>query len=168
LEGPPEVGLGAARLADHDRVGLDLGGHVPRAVRGAGLLVGDQQQREPPARGPRPRGRDDHRRHRALHVGRAEAVQAVAFARRPERVDAPRRAADRLGVEVAAQHQVPAARPEVERREQVRPLRRPREHARRDRQRLARHPRHRPLVTRRVRARRPDQRGRQLDDAGHL
>jgi hypothetical protein len=67
-------------------------------------------------------GHRDHRRHAALHVLDAVAVEAVALDARPPRV--PRAAEhERVDVEVAVEHQAPAAPRSAERGDRLEPPR---------------------------------------------
>lgn len=173
---PVEVGFHAARLADHHAVRAQrLGvGHVPGAVRAAVLLVGGEQQAQPAAGrgfgGALPGG-DQHGGQRALHVGRTEPVEPVAVQLGAQRVGGPGGVSDRLGVQVPGKHQVPAAGPEVQADQQVRPVVQRGQHGRGGQperaQRVPDHVRDGPLVARRVGARRPDQCPGQLDDVRH-
>ena len=116
----------AGRLGDEDRAGAPQRagrGQVQRALA-AGLLGRAQHQLEPGRAAAERRdalGRHHDRGHAALHVARPAAVQPPV-AQLAERLDAPRRAAQRHGVEVAGHAQRrPVAR---EARHHARPPRR--------------------------------------------
>ena len=112
------VAVDAPRLADHDRAclyGTALG-EQPRPELRPVLLVGGEHERQPAGgRGiVRQRGGQQHRRHGAFHVAGAEPVEVTVVDPGDERVARPRRAADRLGVEMSAEREVASARAEVE------------------------------------------------------
>ena len=147
---------------------------IGRAEVAAVLLVGGEDQAERPGgpvRDPRERRPgQDHRRAGALHVGRAEPEEAVAFDRRGEGIGSPLggRVADRLGVEMAAERQVRPGPSAVDADDQVRPVRLSGQDSWPGqpvvRERSLDHRRGRRLVPRQIRGRRRDQRRGQRDD----